>query len=216
MKNSLIVKNIRQDVERFFLKSKSSHDFEHILRVYNLCEHLGKIEKADMEILRLSALLHDIARSHQDKTKGIICHAKKGAQMAKKILEKYNFDQEKIKQVVHCVETHRYRDNNIPESKEAKILFDADKLDSSGAVGIGRAFLFAGENGAKLHNDKSTDITKTKEYSKEDTAYREFIFKLKDIKDKMFTTEGKRLAKKRYEFMKKFFERLEKEIEGGL
>jgi uncharacterized protein len=98
---------------------------------------------------------------------------------------------------------------------EAKILYDADKLDSIGAVGIGRAFLFAGQMGAKLHNDRDVDILDCKPYSKEDTAYREFKFKMSKIKDRMLTLEGRRLAEERHVFMEVFFERLEKETKGA-
>ena len=88
-------------------------------------------------------------------------------------------------------------------------------MDAIGAIGIGRAFLFAGEMGAKFH-EKDVDIEKTKEYSKEDTAYREFIVKLRKIKDRMFTKEGKRIAKERHKFMVNFFDRLNKEVDGKL
>jgi len=130
-------------------------------------------------------------------------------------LEENNISKDIIEGVVHCIETHRYRGNKIPQSIEAKILYDADKLDSIGAVGIGRAFVFAGEIGAKVHN-KGIDISKTKSYTEEDTAYREFMVKLKFIKKKMITEEGKRLAKERHKFMKKFFKRLDMEVDGEL
>jgi len=99
--------------------------------------------------------------------------------------------------------------------KEAKILFDVDKLDAIGAVGIGRAFLFAGEIGAKLH-DKNVDIKKTKEYTKDDSAYREYLVKLRKIKNRMFTKEGKKIAREKHGFMVNFFNRLNKEIDGKL
>jgi uncharacterized protein len=103
----------------------------------------------------------------------------------------------------------------VPQTLEAKILYDADKLDSIGAVGIGRAFLFAGQTGAKLHNESDVDILACKPYSKEDTAYREFKFKMSKIKDRMLTPEGKRLATERHNFMEVFFERLERETKGA-
>jgi len=180
-----------------------------------LALHIGKKENANLEIIELASLLHDIAREEQNKSKGLICHAEKGAIFAREILEKYNFNKEKIDSICHCIERHRFRKGEAPESLEAKILFDADKLDSIGAVGLGRAFQFAGEVGAKLHNS-SVDIEKTKEYSEDDTAYREFSVKLKKIKDSMFTSEGKRIAEGRHNFMISFFDRLEKEIKGEI
>ena len=116
---------------------------------------------------------------------------------------------------MHCIECHRFRKNKPPISIEAKILFDADKLDSIGAIGIGRAFSFAGGVGARLHI-KDIDITKTKEYSVDDCAYREFLVKLIKLKDRMLTKEGKRIAKERHNFMVEFFDRLNKEVDGEL
>lgn len=211
MKN--LIKKIQQVAKKQFLSARGSHDFEHTMRVYRLCLHIGKKEKADLEVLQLAALLHDIGRREEDEKRGKICHAEKGAKIAEKILKKFSYN--KIPEVLHCIRSHRFRGKNIPISKEAKILFDADKLDSIGAVGVGRAFLFAGEHGAKLHN-KEIDVLLTKEYSKEDTAYREFIVKLQHIKDRMLTREGKNLAQERHKFMVDFFKRLKKEVKGDL
>lgn len=206
---------IKKEAKKLFLSSKGSHDWEHTERVLRLCMRIGKKEKVDLEILKLAVILHDISRKHQDEVNGKICHAKKGAILARKLLEKYNFNKEKTDRIIHCIETHRFRGKETPKSKEAKVLFDADKLDSIGAVGIGRAFLFAGEVGARLHNE-DVNIGKTKPYSKEDTAYREFMVKLRKVKNRMLTKEGKKIAKNRHKFMVGFFDRLNKEIEGIL
>ena len=135
--------------------------------------------------------------------------------MAGILLKKYNYNQEVIDKVIHCIETHRFRNNKHPASIEAQVLFDADKLDSIGAVGIGRAFLFAGEVGAKLHN-KNADIHNTKPYTEEDTAFREYMVKLRFIIERICTKEGMRLAIQRHNFMEEFFIRLNKEVEGIL
>ena len=75
--------------------------------------------------------------------------------------------------------------------------------------------MFAGEIGSKLYN-KDIDIEKTEEYTKDDTAYREFMVKLRHLKDRMFTEEGKRIAEGRHKFMVDFFNRLNKEVDGEL
>lgn len=136
--------------------------------------------------------------------------------MGRELLQKYNVDKDTIERVVQCIECHRFRGDEKPMSKEAKVLFDADKLDSIGTIGIGRAFWFAGHIGAKLYNGEHILVEKTKPYTSEDTAYREFIVKLKRVKDLMFTEEGKRLAKERHNYMVSFFNRLHKEINGEL
>ena len=94
-------------------------------------------------------------------------------------------------------------------------MFDADKLDAIGAVGVARAYLFAGEVGARLHSPE-VNIEETLSYSVDDTGYREFRVKLINIKDRIMTTEGKRLANERHAYMVDFFERFLKEYEGGL
>ena len=210
-----VLVQIKKEAKRYFKNAKGSHDWEHTKRVYNLCMHIGREEKADMEILRLAAILHDIGRAYQDKTNGRVCHAEKGALLAREMLKKHAMDKERIDNVIHCIECHRFRGKRIPQSKEAKVLYDADKLDSIGAVGIGRAFLFAGEVGAQLHNI-GVDVEKTKPYTREDTAYREFMVKLKKVRDEMLTEEGSRMAKERHAFMEEFFDRLNKEVEGNL
>jgi len=198
-----------------FEDAKYSHDWEHTERVYKLCMHIGAIEGADLDVLAISAFLHDIGRTHQDKAKGSICHAEKGADMAREMLEKYPIPHEKKENIIHCILTHRYRNSHVPETIEAKVLFDADKLDAIGAVGIARAYLFAGEVGAVLHNPHAIP-EQTKPYSKDDTGYREYRVKLSRIKDKMLTSEGKRMAQERHAFMEDFFERFLKEHEGLL
>lgn len=191
----------------------SSHDWDHTKRVLNLCLHIGREEGADLMILKFAALLHDIGREEEHRYKGRKCHAQIGANIASKLLKQVKMDDEMINKIIHCIETHRYRGNKKPLTLEAKILFDADKLDAIGAVGIGRAFLFAGEVGAKLHN-KGVDLSKTKSYTIEDTAYREYMVKLRYIKNKLMTKFGREIAKDRHKYMREFFIRLDKEVKG--
>jgi uncharacterized protein len=208
-----VLEAVRQESQAFFRNARGSHDWDHTERVYELCFRLGRKERADLDVLRLAALLHDIGRDEEDRSNGRTCHAEKGAVLADKILRKHGIGAERIARVVRCIKTHRYRGRLVPDSLEGKILFDADKLDSIGAVGIGRAFLFAGEVGARLHDPK-IKVQKTRPYTKEDTAYREFLVKLSKIEDRMFTTEGKRIARDRHKFMGDFFRRLNRETAG--
>lgn len=211
----VVFPRIREESKKHFVTAKGSHDWEHTERVYNLCIRIGKQENADLEILQYAAVLHDVGRNRQDASNGASCHAEEGAMIARKLLSKYELAPGKIESIVHCIAAHRFRGTVTPRSVEAKVLFDADKLDSIGAVGIGRAFLFAGEVGAKLH-DKNVTVENTKPYTKEDTAYREFQVKLRKIKDRMLTREGKQIAKRRHQFMVKFFDQLNNEVDGIL
>jgi uncharacterized protein len=206
---------IQEKAAAYFRNSRGSHDWSHTDRVYKLCVRIGEKEGADLEILRIAALLHDIGREEQDRGKGQVCHAKVGAQLALQILQEIGLEPDKMERVIHCIRAHRFRGKHQPLTLEARVLFDADKLDSIGAVGVGRAFLFAGEVGAKVHN-RGIDLTKTSSYSEEDTAYREFAVKLCKVKDRMLTREGRKMAEERHRFMEQFFERLHEEVAGKI
>jgi uncharacterized protein len=163
--------------------------------------------------LEIASYLHDVGRSYEDESKGKICHAEKGAEMARELLATHPISDEQKANIIHCIRSHRFRGNHRPETLEAKVLFDADKLDAIGAVGIARTFLFAGEVGAKLHNPH-VEPEDTEPYSEEDTGYREYKLKLSRIKDRMLTTEGRRMAEERHQFIEMFFDRLTEEHEG--
>lgn len=191
------------------------HGPDHALRVENTALYIGKEMGARLDILAAAAILHDIGRTAETAQKGAICHAEYGAEMARPILKEFAFLHNDTEAICACIACHRYRGTKRPESLEAQILFDADKLDSIGAIGIGRAFLFAGEIGAILHNGNQ-DISTTQSYSSDDTAYREFKVKMCKIKDKMLTPIGRKLALERHAFMDIFFNRLDQEYFGRL
>lgn len=192
-----------------------SHDFEHSMRVFRTALAIGRAMQADLLVLGTAALLHDIGRKAESESKGEICHAAYGAELARPIMEELGYAPETILAVCHCIRSHRFRGGEQPESLEAKILFDADKLDSIGAVGIGRAFLFAGQVGACLHNPEK-DPEQTAPYSLEDSAYREFQVKMAKVKDQMLTPVGREIACHKHAFMETFFTQLNNEIYGGL
>lgn len=214
MKNELLQK-VAGKASRFFENSSGSHDWSHTERVFKVAMKIAEKVGADLEVVGIAALLHDIGREEQDRSKGSICHAESGARLARTLLMELAIEEEKVCRVLHCIETHRFRGSQRPQSIEAKILFDADKLDSIGAVGIGRAFQFAGEVGARLHNGQ-IDVHQTESYTIEDTAFREFSVKLCRVKDSMLTEEGKKIAEERHRFMEQFFQRLNDEVEGRM
>ena len=209
----LTIDEIRDFAVRCFSNARGSHDWDHTERVFNLCMHIGRVEGADLRVLEIAAYLHDVGRTYEDDSRGEICHAEKGAEMAHELLERCQIAAEKKANIIHCIRTHRFRGNHQPETLEAKVLFDADKLDAIGAVGIARTFLFAGEVGAKLHNPH-IELETTEPYSEEDTGYREYKLKLSKIKERMLTAEGRRMAEERHTFMEMFFSRLTEEHDG--
>jgi uncharacterized protein len=209
-----------------------AHDITHVMRVYNLCLELAKYEQnVDLDILRTAALLHDIARTKEDKDvrAGFLDadHALLGAERSAEILRELGYSEEKIERVKHCIASHRFRGENPPRTIEAKILSDADKLDVLGATGIARSFTIGGENGQKIYSDTPVD-----EYVKENLAggkangriidpskhasNLEFETKFKHIPAKLHTQKAREIARERLGYMKQFFERLQKEINGQL
>jgi uncharacterized protein len=210
---STMINDIQKKAKQFFDQVPGSHGWDHTLRVCALCERIGIKENADMDVLRMAALLHDIGRPFQDQSNGKICHARKGAEMARPILDSTALSEPQKNNILHCIKTHRFRGKDIPETCEARVLFDADKLDAIGAVGIARAYLFAGEIGARLHNP-DMNVAETEPYSREDTGFREFKVKLIGIKDRMLTPTGREMARNRHEFMTVFFDRFLEEYQG--
>ena len=140
------------------------------------------------------------------------------------ILKENGYDEEKIEKIKHCILAHRYRSEIKPKSREAKILFDADKLDSIGAIGVARAFVWVGRNNAKIYSN--VDLKEYMKFNlggkingriKEKTIHSpqiEFNTKLKYIPNKIFTNKAKKIAQKRIHYMRDFFCNLEKEIQG--
>lgn len=192
---------------------RSSHGWDHVQRVLALAERIAKAEGADPFIVTVASILHDIAREDENRSAGSLCHARLGSERAYSFLIDCGLDERRAQHIARCIREHRFRNSEKPSTLESMVLFDADKLDSIGAIGIGRAFLFSGEVGAKLHNS-DIDILSTKAYTEEDTAYREYAVKLQYIRDRIMTAEGRRLAEERTEFMTAFFRRLQEESSG--
>lgn len=184
--------------------------------------HIGKEEGADLDVLEIAVLLHDIGRKEEMGSRGGFCHAEKGAEIARDILAEYDLGQKEIDNIIHCIITHRFRNSHVPKTIEAKVLFDSDKLDSIGAIGIARAFLFAGNAGSgNLYIGNERKIAKKANvkdhaFSEEDSAILEYEIKLKKVKNKIITNTGKRIAEERHRFMKEYFDRFWKEVKGEL
>lgn len=195
-----------------------SHDWSHVERVFKLCEIIGKKEKADMEILKTAALLHDIKKHEEYVTRKVNCHAEAAAREAVKILEKLNFPKEKTKQVAHCIEVHRLRTSKKPETLEARILRDADKIDSLGAIGIGRTIMTGVEYGKQSLHNPNIDLNKVKIEKIKDinkhTPIIEIYLRTNNILKYISTKTGKQIARKRIKFMKLFLKEFFKEWEG--
>lgn len=200
--------------QRLDTVSGDGHDCEHTFRVVRhaleLCE---KITQANRQIVHLAALLHDVARPEESASGGKVDHAQRGSEIAAEFLASQNISESDVQHIVRCIMQHRYRSDCRPDTIEAQILYDADKLDSLGAIGIARAFLFAGAVGARLHNS-AEDAVNNPAYSREDTAYREYLVKLSKLPDKLLTAHARIKAQQLKNFMDDFFRQLNEEFFG--
>jgi len=187
-----------REYARHFFEREGTHGFSHVERVFNLCMHIGKEEGADLEVLALAALLHDVARPLESAGK-VEDHAAEGARIARHFLRSIGYPVEKVEEVAHAIEAHRFSRGPEPETLEARILSDADKLDAIGAVGIARVFMYSGEHGRSIEDSLA--------------HFEEKILKLKDL---MYTETARRIAEERHRFTAEFIERIRREIEGEI
>jgi uncharacterized protein len=194
------------------------HDFDHVLRVLTLARRIGQAEGANMEIVETAVLLHDIHRAGEDQQAHVLNaetsdHALLAAEAAQEILAHLEPapDAAFISAVAHAIAAHRFRNAVEPQTIEAKTVFDADKLDAIGAIGVARAYAYGGMTGQKLWGDVPADYAGG---SQQHTPYHEFVFKLARIQDRLYTNTGRVIARERHTYMSAFFKRLEDEISG--
>lgn len=193
----------------------SAHDREHVYRVLHTALKLAETEeKVNRDVLICACLLHDIGRAAQFADPSV-CHARIGSEKAFHFLVDCGFDQEFSAHVRDCIATHRYRKNNPPQSLEAKLLFDADKLDVTGAMGIARTLMYAGQVSAPIYTRREDGSVSDGEGDCVPSFFREYHFKLKHIYDRFYTAAGKELAQSRRKAAEDFYRALLEEAAGG-
>jgi uncharacterized protein len=206
---------------QYYRGADPAHDFDHVLRVLELAERIGRAEGADMDVLRAAVLLHDIGR--REEIDSGVCHAQIGAEKARRILS--DWPHEKVEAIAHAISTHRFRNENPPRTLEAKVLYDADKLDCIGAIGVVRAYVVGGMTGQRLWAEVDSDYLRGRESNKtlsrkdippDHTPVHEFAFKLSRIREVLFTPTAREIAEERHRFMAEFFARLDAEVRGEL
>ena len=197
-----------EEASRLYLESDAAHDFDHALRVLALAERIGQEEGADLEIVRAAALLHDVGGRHRAG------HARTGAQRAREILQGH--PPPKVEAVAQAIATHSFREKSTPQTLEARVLYDADKLDAIGAIGVARAYAVSGQTGQRLWAPVPVDYQGEARDTPGHTAVHEFVFKLSRLKETLFTPTAKAIAEERHRYMVEFFARLEREVKGEL
>ena len=197
----------------WYAQNDPVHGFDHIQRVYRLAERLAQEEGADLEIVRAAALLHDAEGPLTGDARSE--HQLASAEFAREILTTEGWPNDRIEAVQHCIRAHRFRDDREqPETIEAKVLFDADKLDAIGAIGAVRAIAYAVLDAQNLFVPPSKKFTQTgeKEPGEPHTPYHEHLFKLSKLKGRMFTRTGKIYAQARHNYLEGFFTQLHTEL----
>ena len=201
----------------WYSDSDPVHDFEHVLRVYRMAERLAEAEGADLEIVRAAALLHD-AEGATSGSESRTNHHHASADFAAQVLAAEGWDPARIAAVQHCIRAHRWRGTEAPQTLEAKVLFDADKLDVLGAIGVARVIGYAARSEMPFYFPPSQQFLATgREIDGEPhSAYHEHLFKLKKVRDRMYTETARELASERLEALDQFFERLIDEWKGNM
>jgi Predicted HD superfamily hydrolase len=194
------------------------HDFEHVLRVYRLAEKIALAEGADLEIVRAAALLHDsVGSAPGGDGQERLGHHLTSARFAGEVLRAENWQPERVEAVQHCIRAHRFRhQGERPQTLEAMCLYDADKLDVLGAIGAARTIAFAALAGQPFYYEPSERFLREgkTEPAEPHSSYHEFLFKLRKVKDQLFTTTGKAIAEQRHKFLVDFYAQLQAECRG--
>ncbi len=200
----------------------ASHDYDHIVRVITLAEKIQAHEGGDLPTIWAAIALHDIGQEQERRYGGD--HALISAEMAADLLTNTPFPQASIPAVQQAIRDHRMTGGAIPHSLEGRILYDADKIDCLGAIGIGRLYCITGRYNQKVYSLVPHDIVepvdplilrqlrRRPDYS----PSIEFQLLFGNLPERMMTDTGKALARERYAYMESFFKRLRQEVEGEL
>ena len=209
-----MTKEIYKKLEDYMLlcMKDSAHDKEHVYRVLYSALDIAEHEKdVDFDVLITACLLHDIAREEQNKNPKI-CHAEVGAEKAYKFLIENNFNEIFAGKVRHCISSHRFRKNNEPESVEAKILFDADKIDVAGTLGIARTLVYQGAMCEPLYSVKSDGTVSDGTDDESPSFFQEYKYKLEKIYSRFYTERGKEIAEERRKTAVSFYNDMLREV----
>jgi uncharacterized protein len=182
-----------------------SHGFEHVVRVAQHAKNIAQeYDAVNLRVLIYAAFLHDIGRKEQTEDSRLD-HAEVGANKAHIFLSQLNMEPEIIQQIEEAIRTHRYRVQRAPESLEARILYDADKLDAIGVIGAFRAIAYAIEHGEPIF----MPFEKALEQGVH-SANVEYEIKLRKIPEALLTETAFKMAKISIQEMENIFKYLEK------
>ncbi|AVR44917.1 phosphohydrolase [Christiangramia fulva] len=215
MNKDLLISQTIDFVKETLKNAEGGHDWFHIERVLNNARHIAKGENADMLVVELGALLHDIADSKFHNGDESV-----GPEMAREFLKSREVPDAIINHVIKIIENISFKGGNVERdftSVELDIVQDADRLDAIGAIGIARTFNYGGFKGRALYDPEiEPNLNMSKEEYKASTAptINHFYEKLLLLKDRMNTATGRRIAADRHAFMKRFLDQFYSEWNG--
>ena len=182
--------------------------------MYNALEIAKTENNVNYDVLIAACLLHDIGRKEQFENPAL-CHAIVGSEKAYRFLMAHGFEMSYAEQVKQCIKTHRYRKNNLPQSIEAKILFDADKLDVAGAIGIARTLLYKGSISEPLYSVMSNGSVSTGENDITPSFFQEYKYKLENLYSNFYTEKATTIAEERQYIAREFYNSLYQEVNSS-
>ena len=212
MENEIISRALAY-VKAIFANDFSGHDYFHTFRVYKMATYIAEKEKANLEVVQLSALLHDV----DDRKLFPETYAEKGN--ARRFLQENGVEDGKIAEILRIIGEISYagKDSVVPASLEGKCAQDADRLDAIGAIGVARAFAYGGNHNRLLYDPEEKpkmDMDKAEYYNHKSTTINHFYEKLFLLTDMMNTPTAKAIAQERERYMRGFVEEFLQEWEG--
>jgi uncharacterized protein len=203
--------------QAWYSQSDPVHGFDHVLRVYRLAVYLARAEGADLDIVSAAALLHDAVGAHPAGENSRLDHHAASAEFAAEVLAAEGWPGERIAAVQHCIRAHRYRSTELPQTLEARVLFDADKLDVLGAFGVARTIAYAVQAGSPIFAEPSTEFLQTGKTAENEphSSYHEYLFKLQHVKERLYTASARKIAADRHRLLVWFYTQLEAEARGN-
>ena len=213
---SPIIDKTCQFVEEKLAGEGSGHDWWHIYRVWNLAKNIAGQEGANLIIVELSALLHDIADWKFHNGDDSI-----GPKLAEQFLVENQVERRVIDPVIEIITSISYKGAGVPtpmNTLEGKVVQDADRLDAIGALGIARTFAYGGHKNRLIYHPEEKPVLHQsfEDYKKnQGHTINHFYEKLLLLKDRMNTASGKRLAEARHQFMQAYLDQFYKEWDGN-
>jgi uncharacterized protein len=192
--------------------SDGSHDIHHARRVLLNAKQIAAAEGSpvDRRVLTAAAYLHDLVNVAKDSPQRNQA-SRLSAEAAAPILKELGFSEEEIAVTGHAITAHSFSANIRPETLEAKILQDADRMEALGALGIARTFYVAGKLSSALF-DGDDPFATSRELDDSRFAIDHFKAKLLGLADTMQTAAGRKVAAKRTESMRRYLDELATEI----